>query len=662
MENETGGPKMGDRKVFLQVLLAMALVLSLVVPASVVGASRDGSPPDDRSISHLAADSSSVRSVMAFDTAGLNITPMVAVGQQHTVGLKSDGTVIAVIGNDYGYGQCNVGNWTDIVQVAADYGHTVGLKSDGTVVAVGFNDYGQCDVGGWTDIIQVTAGGYHTVGLRSDGTVVAVGSNGSGQCSVSDWDDIIRVAAGSSHTVGVKSDGTVVAVGYNYYGQCIVDSWTDIVQVAAGSRHTVGLKSDGTVVAVGDNDDEQCDIGDWMDIVQVTTGDDYTVGLKSDGTVAAAGDCTESECDVSDWTNITQVAAYLHTVGLKFDGTLIAAGYYEKIARLPEWNLVLAVPPSRPVLTIFSNAGGSVTTPGEGNFDYDYGTVVNLVAEPEEGHRLVNWTGDVSTVGDVNDASTVIRMYDHYSITASFEETPPPTNWSLIGGILALIVVIAGLVFFFVDRRKSVKIRFRSKIWGFVRRPATTFREVKEETLGGALKYALICLVIFGVLAGIMLALLGDLLFLLGNGWLPDNPLLLIPEVIGFSVAGGMLLVFIGGAWMHLWVHIFGGRRGHGYRQTLKALVYGATPLYMVGWVPFIGGVIGSIWAIVLTIIGLRELHGMTTGRAVGAALLAIGIAGVVVVLLVVVLLAAFLGPLVYLFIWWLALFLFMGG
>ena len=30
--------------------------------------------------------------------------------------------------------------------------HTVGLKADGTVVAVGENDYGRCDVSGWTNI------------------------------------------------------------------------------------------------------------------------------------------------------------------------------------------------------------------------------------------------------------------------------------------------------------------------------------------------------------------------------------------------------------------------------------------------------------------------------------------------------------------------------
>ena len=36
--------------------------------------------------------------------------------------------------------------------IAAGYRHTVGLKSDGTVVAVGDNEYGQCDVSGWRGI------------------------------------------------------------------------------------------------------------------------------------------------------------------------------------------------------------------------------------------------------------------------------------------------------------------------------------------------------------------------------------------------------------------------------------------------------------------------------------------------------------------------------
>jgi len=39
-------------------------------------------------------------------------TPMVAAGSHHTVGLKSDGTAVAVGDNDYG--QCDVENWSDM--------------------------------------------------------------------------------------------------------------------------------------------------------------------------------------------------------------------------------------------------------------------------------------------------------------------------------------------------------------------------------------------------------------------------------------------------------------------------------------------------------------------------------------------------------------------
>jgi hypothetical protein len=119
-------------------------------------------------------------------------------------------------------GQCNVGDWTDIVEVAVGWGHTVGLRADGTVVAVGDNDYGQCKISGWTDIEQVSVGDYYST-----------------------------IAAGYGHTVGVKVDGTVVAGGLNDEGQCNTYGWTDIVEVAAGSYHTVGLRTDRTVLAAG---------------------------------------------------------------------------------------------------------------------------------------------------------------------------------------------------------------------------------------------------------------------------------------------------------------------------------------------------------------------------------------------------------------------------
>ena len=71
------------------------------------------------------------------------------------------------------------------VIVAGD--NTVGMRADGTVVAVGWNEDGQCDVQDWRDIVAVVAGGVHTVGLRADGTVVAVGKNTDGRCNVQNW-------------------------------------------------------------------------------------------------------------------------------------------------------------------------------------------------------------------------------------------------------------------------------------------------------------------------------------------------------------------------------------------------------------------------------------------------------------------------------------------
>jgi len=75
-------------------------------------------------------------------------------------------------------------------------------------------------------------------------------------------------------------------------------------------------------------------------------------------------------------------------------------------------------------LTIASTAGGSVTLPGEGTFAYDAGTVVSLAATPASGYRFINWTGDVSTIADINAASTTITMNDDYSITANFQAVP----------------------------------------------------------------------------------------------------------------------------------------------------------------------------------------------------------------------------------------------
>jgi alpha-tubulin suppressor-like RCC1 family protein len=280
----------------------------------------------------------------------IHVDPMISAGISHTVGLKSDGTVMATtITDPYAEsGQSNVGAWTDIIQVDAGDHHTVGLRSDGSVVATEVIDYplleeyGVSDVGSWTDIIQVAAGTWHTVGLKSNGTVVATGSE-----AVNSWTDIIQVAAGQHHIVGLRSDGTVVATpiadAYLDCGQSDVGGWTDIVQVAAGWWNTVGLKDDGTVVATPitnpDHDCGQSDVGgnDWQHIVEVDGGALHTVGrvhYASSGPppyiiskVVAAGWNRDHQCDVDGWVLLTQIAAgYAHTVGLNPDGTVVVVG------------------------------------------------------------------------------------------------------------------------------------------------------------------------------------------------------------------------------------------------------------------------------------------------------------------------------------------------
>ena len=223
-----------------------------------------------------------------------NIRMSIDVGYDHIVGLKSDGTVVAV-GSNYD-GQCDVSDWTDIVAISAGGNfkpYTVGLKADGTVVAVGSNYYGQCDVSDWTDIIAISAGEFHVVGLKFDGRVVAVGDNKYGQCNVSDWTDIVAISA-YDDTIGLKSDGTVVGTGRNEIGQCLTD-WCNIIAISA-AKNIVGLKSDGNVYCNG----EKYALFDCTDIVAISAGEFHIIGLKSDGTVVVCGD----EYDVSDWSDI----------------------------------------------------------------------------------------------------------------------------------------------------------------------------------------------------------------------------------------------------------------------------------------------------------------------------------------------------------------------
>jgi alpha-tubulin suppressor-like RCC1 family protein len=111
-----------------------------------------------------------------------------------------------------GQGQCDAPLPNeDFIAIAAGWYHSLGLKTDGSVVAWGCDDplydYGQCDVPDPNaDFIGIAAGWKHSLGLKADGSVVAWGRNDYGECDVPEPNaDFIAVAGGLWHSLGIQT-------------------------------------------------------------------------------------------------------------------------------------------------------------------------------------------------------------------------------------------------------------------------------------------------------------------------------------------------------------------------------------------------------------------------------------------------------------------------
>jgi hypothetical protein len=195
------------------------------------------------------------------------------------------------------------------------------------------------------------------------------------------------------------------------------------------------------------------------------------------------------------------------------------------------------------------------------------------------------------------------------------------------------------------------RLSFGEKVKGFLGAPSNTFNNVEAEALGSAVKYFAIWVVIYAILRTIVFYTLERRVFqtLWNSLGLSDAAVYLYyfdPVVFALlAVLGAFASLFISGSLIHLVVRAFGGRKGYG--NTIKAFAYGYTPVFLFGWIPFVG-MLFPLWALVLNIIGIRRLHEISTGRAIGAVLLGIValviiavLIGVFVVLFVVILAAA---------------------
>ena len=239
---------------------------------------------------------------------------MIAAGDGFTLGLKTNGTVVATGLSLYGADQ--VKDWTNIIMISCGLNHSVGLKADGTVVATGSNATGACDVSEWKDIVKISAGLDNTVGLKKDGTVVSAGSNDHSQLDVSSWKDIKDIATGAFFTVAAKNDGTALAIGKDCSGILNVSGWRDIVAVSASFDNIIGLKKDGTVLNT-----MRTNTALFKNVKAIAASAGYEAGLNKDGTVVT----NNETINTSTWKDIIAISAGAgHLVGLKSDGTVLA--------------------------------------------------------------------------------------------------------------------------------------------------------------------------------------------------------------------------------------------------------------------------------------------------------------------------------------------------
>lgn len=261
--------------------------------------------------------------------------PVIAAGRDHIVGLKTDGTVVAVGNNEYG--QCNVSGWRNIIAIAAGEYYTVGLKADGTVVAVGQNEKYCCNVQSWCGIVEISAGMDYTVGLNTDGNLEdAGGRNDFKWFNESARRGNASVVAVEQDMIGIRPDGTVASTCKRVQEK--VKDWKDIIAIATDmhGESVLGLKPDGTVVY----SEEDCD---WENVVSVAMASRRAaVGLKMDGTVLVKGASSYRQTYAKEWEDIIAITAgWFHTVGLKADGTVVAVGMdsYGQCGKVSEWKL-----------------------------------------------------------------------------------------------------------------------------------------------------------------------------------------------------------------------------------------------------------------------------------------------------------------------------------
>jgi len=177
---------------------------------------------------------------------------------------------------------------------------------------------------------------------------------------------------------------------------------------------------------------------------------------------------------------------------------------------------------------------------------------------------------------------------------------------------------------------------------GFLLNPVETFQQHDDTSFEQALQY-FGALIVFNIALSIIIIIVATLT---GDG----TPGVFVFISITFFAIIAFIRVVIGlvimGLFQHIFVLLMGGEQG--IVQTLKAIMYSSVPGLIFGWIASIFSAfqtmgtilliiicITTIWALVLLVLGIRELHYISTARAIGAVLIPVAIVVLIGLLLI---------------------------